>query len=349
VPGLIPPETAAAPRLPFVTPTAHAQLPEGPLDVVVGPESAAGPHGAFAVVCAGGPVICFAGPDLGVVATYSDHEGGACAAAYSTDGRILVSGGQDGTYAVRTIDGVRQSERSTTWVERVAVSHDGKRFAVSRGKTVLVIDTASFAVCATHVLTSTPSALRFFGGILAAACYGGVHVWSQDGTGAQRTYAWRSALVSLVQSPDAKYFAAGCQDASVHCWKRSSGEDFQMSGYPSKVKALAFSQDSRFLATGGSDTVTLWDFAGAGPQGSTPRELFGHAGIVTALAFSSPRRLWSGGHDGALIGWDLAARRGNGPVALHVDDSPVVAVVVVARHVIAAHSGGVIVSCEVAS
>ncbi len=343
MPGLIPPEAPGSPPLPFITPTARSKLPEGPLDIAVGPGTP-GPHGAFAVVCAGGPVVCFAGPDLAVVATHDDHEGGACAAAYSADGLVLISGGQDGAYVVRSNGQMRRSENATSWVEQVAISKDGKRFAASRGKRVLVVDTASLTVLATHAVPSTPSSLRFFDGILAAACYGGVIVWSQDGTGAERSYPWRSALLSLVQSPNAKFFAAGCQDGSVHCWKRSSGEDFQMSGYPSKVKALAFSHDSRFLATGGSDTV-----AGAGPQGTTPREFFGHADVVTTLAFSSPRRLWSGGNDGALIGWDLGARQGAGLVALHVDDAPVVAIASIGRHVFAAHQGGTLVSCDVAS
>jgi WD40 repeat protein len=346
--GLISVPQESVPPVPRLSPTACAQLPDGALRLAVTP-TGEGPHGTFAVVCAGGPVVCFAGPDLTVSAIYDDHRGGTCAAAYSPDGRVLVTGGHDGAYVLRGNDETRRSEPTTTWVEQVAFSRDGKRFAVSRGKTVLVVDAVSFAVCAIHAVPSTPSALYFFDGILAAACYGGVLVWAKDGTGAQRTYAWRSALLSLVQSPDTKHFATGCQDAAVHCWKRSSGDDFHMSGYPSKVKALAFSPDSRFLATGGSTAVTVWDFAAAGPQGSTPRELRGHAGLVTALVFSSPRRLWSGGHDGSVIGWDLDLRRGSGPVAVHVSETPVVDVAVVGGHVLAVHSGGTIVSCEVKS
>ena len=345
MPGLIPPEPNAS-SLPMVTPVATARLPEGPLAIVVATRPS--PFGSFAVVCAGGPVICFDGPALGVTATHHDHAGGTCAAALSADGALLITGGQDGACVIRGEGRYHRTDPDTAWVEHVTISRDGRRFAFCRGRRMTVVDTATNEVCVTHLLPSTPSTLRFHDGVLTAACYGGVLVWSNNGTGAMRQYPWRSALLSLVQSPDAKFYAAGCQDAAVHCWRRSSGEDFEMSGYPAKVKALAFSPDSRFLATGGHHVVTVWDFAGAGPQGSSPRELTGHAQLVTSLVFSSPRRLWSGGADGAVIGWDLDARRGASPVAVHVHDAPVVELALVGRHIVAAHSDGVMVSLEVA-
>jgi WD40 repeat protein len=345
MPGLIPPE-GRAPPLPHVTPVATARLPEGPLAIVAATQPS--PFGAFATVCAGGPAICFDGPRLNVVGTHDEHDGGTCAAAFSVDGAHFITGGQDGAWVIRGDGRARRSDADTAWVEHVTFSRDGRRFAFCRGRRVTIVDTASGEVCVTHTLPSTPTALRFYDGVLTAACYGGVHVWSNNGTGSLRQYPWRSALLSLVQSPDARFYAAGCQDAAVHCWRRSTGEDFEMSGYPAKVKALAFSHDSRFLATGGSDTITVWDFAGTGPQGSTPRELVGHAQLVTSLAFSSPRRLWSGGADGAVIGWDLDGRRGAAAIALHVHDAPIVDLIIVDRHVIAAHSDGVMVSLEVA-
>jgi len=89
MPGLIAEDAEA---LPFVAPSATAQLQDGPLDVVVGQRQ--GPLGRVAVVCAGGPVVCFDGPALGHVTTLDDHRGGACAAAYSQDGSRLLTGGQ---------------------------------------------------------------------------------------------------------------------------------------------------------------------------------------------------------------------------------------------------------------
>ena len=335
MPGLI---TEADAALPFVTPSARAQLPDGPLSVVVAPRC--GPLGRMAVVCAGGPVVCFDGPGLGHVGSINDHRGGTCAAAFSPDGAWLLTGGQDGAWALRG-DVTHRSHDDPIWVEAVVFSRDGTRFAFTRSRRVHVHDAATRAHIVTHTTPSTPAALRAFDGVLVAACYGGLQVWSQNGTGQLRQYPWKSPLLSLEQSPDAKFYAAGCHDGAVHCWRRSSGEDFQMSGYPTKVKALAFSPDSRFLATGGSAVVTVWDFSGAGPEGTRPLELVGHANLVLALAFVGPRRLWTGDADGAVIGWQLG-RQGPVPTALHVHRAPVVGLTYVDQHVIAIHSDGAV-------
>jgi WD40 repeat protein len=335
MPGLIAEDDEA---LPFVAPSATAQLQDGPLDVVVGQRQ--GPLGRVAVVCAGGPVVCFDGPALGHVTTLDDHRGGACAAAYSQDGSRLLTGGQDGAWVLRG-DATHRSDDDRIWVEHVAFSRDGARFAFTRGRQVHVHDATTCARIVTHTAPSTPTALRAFDGVLVAACYGGLQVWSQHGTGQLRQYPWKSPLLSLEQSPDARFYAAGCHDGAVHCWRRSSGEDFQMSGYPTKVKALAFSPDSRFLATGGSAVVTVWDFSGAGPEGTRPLELVGHVNIVSALTFAGPRRLWSGDADGAVIGWQLG-RAGPAPTALHVHRAPVVTLTCIDHHVLAIHSDGAV-------
>eukprot|EP01048_Picozoa_sp_COSAG05_P005870 COSAG05_NODE_361_length_10793_cov_141.983262_3_plen_223_part_00 len=40
--------------------------------------------------------------------------------------------------------------------------------------------------------------------------------------------------------------------------------------YSSKITGLCWSRTSRYLATSGGNQVTIWDFAGRGPAGSTP-------------------------------------------------------------------------------
>jgi len=81
-----------------------------------------------------------------------------------------------------------------------------------------------------------------------------------------------------------------------------------MSGYPCKPAALAFDSSARLLATSGADYVTVWSFAGAGPEGTTPGLLEGHSEPITHLAFAHEGpRLATGAADGLVLVWDLDA------------------------------------------
>ena len=55
----------------------------------------------------------------------------------------------------------------------------------------------------------------------------------------------------MVLSPDGGIVACGSQDNSVHFWRRSTGQDSEMFGYPGKPSALAFDDTGTLLATGG--------------------------------------------------------------------------------------------------
>jgi hypothetical protein len=39
----------------------------------------------------------------------------------------------------------------------------------------------------------------------------------------------------------------------------------QMSGYATKVRSMAWTNRSRYLATGGAESVVCWPFFGGGP------------------------------------------------------------------------------------
>ncbi|MEL6178104.1 MAG: hypothetical protein AAFS10_04080, partial [Myxococcota bacterium] len=132
----------------------------------------------------------------------------------------------------------------------------------------------------------------------------------------------KGSLVSMVLSPNRDIVVCGSQDNSVHFWRRSTGQDSMMSGYPSKPSALAFDETGVLLATSGGDAVTVWSFQGLGPEGTRPGVLHGHTQLVTTLAFAPhSRRLASGGRDGVVVVWMLESDGEGGPVgAAPVDD-----------------------------
>jgi hypothetical protein len=146
--------------------------------------------------------------------------------------------------------------------------------------------------------------LRAAGRLLYTSCYGGVSVWSVEEGRLVQSYAFKGSLVSLALSPDAKVVACGSQDGTVHFWRTASGSDAEMSGYPSKPRALAWDPFASLLATGGAPAVTVWDCGGRGPEGTRPIVLEGHLVFVSTLAFTPARALLaSGADDGTILLW----------------------------------------------
>jgi WD40 repeat protein len=145
-----------------------------------------------------------------------------------------------------------------------------------------------------------------------------------------RHLPWRGSLISLAWSPNGAVIACGTQESSVHFWRVASGRDSEMSGFPSKPRALAWSSDGNLLATGGDIAVTIWSFEGKGPEGKAPTVLVGHQALCTALAFHPKQpRLASGSDDTGVLVWDPRAIRT--PVAFGFLDETVTVLAWTAR------------------
>jgi WD40 repeat protein/uncharacterized caspase-like protein len=78
-------------------------------------------------------------------------------------------------------------------------------------------------------------------------------------------------------------------------------------GHSAQVLSLAFTSDSKLLASGSVDkTIVLWDPA----TGNQLRSLKGHTGTVNSIAFSvDDRQLASGSADNSIKIWDVATGR----------------------------------------
>jgi WD40 repeat protein len=229
------------------------------------------------------------------------HEQAAVSVTFSVDGR-LASGGEDGQVF---IDGT-SARLGNHWVQALAWRPDGAMLAVAHGRhvTSLGIDTATLAVSAEFPATVACLGWHPRGVQVAAGSYGGVQLMRGNGLAHEQLLSWKGSVLELAIAPDGRRLAHGNQDASVHFWDLNKRSELEMWGYQTKVRQLAWRHDSRLLATGGGDEVTLWDFAGRGPAGRKPLVLAGHDDLVTWLGFApGSKRLASVAGDGLVLLW----------------------------------------------
>jgi WD40 repeat protein len=106
-------------------------------------------------------------------------------------------------------------------------------------------------------------------------------------------------------SPDGKWIAAG-SNRDVKIWDAVTKRVVRtFSGHEGEVRAVAFSNDGKWLVSGAKDNmVIIWDLAGNQPG----RRLAGHSDVVQSVAFSSDgKRVASAGFDQKVIIWDVAS------------------------------------------
>lgn len=202
------------------------------------------------------------------------HDGAVLSAA--TDGRRLVTGGDDGRVMETRADGTTRelAQQKGRWIDRVALGPDGT-VAYSAGKVAHVLpekgEPRSLEVPSTvGGLAFVPKGLR-----LAVAHYGGVTLWFPNAAGAKpEVYGWKGSHLGVAFSPDGRFLVTTMQEPALHGWRVVDGAHMRMSGYPSRVKSFAFTADGKWLATSGSGEAILWPFqAKDGPMGKEPAML----------------------------------------------------------------------------
>jgi len=139
---------------------------------------------------------------------------------------------------------------------------------------------------------------------VAVAAYYGVTLHVPGKQKRPRKYEWKGSSLVLKWSPDGKYIATGEQDSTVHFWHVKSGEDAQMSGFPTKVMELAWESSGQWLATGGGSVICLWDCTGPGPAGRQPRQCEMHPTKVSQLGFQPDGKILASTDAEFLMLWD---------------------------------------------
>ena len=109
-------------------------------------------------------------------------------------------------------------------------------------------------------------------------------------------------IETLTFTADGKTLASGSRDGTIRLWDTSTGN--QTTSFSSRQNtALAFSADSKILASIYNKGIKLWDMT----TGNELATLKGDIGICYALAFSTDSKIIaSGSHDGTILTWDIA-------------------------------------------
>lgn len=288
-----------------------AMIPDHVISVSWSPD---GKHLAAAAV--GGPVTIFDASSGKPVHELQGHGFGTAAVCWQPNGGVLASAGQDGKVklwdAASGVE-VKALDGGAAWVEHLAWNASGTLLAAAAGKKSRVWDATGKLVreLPQQAGTVTDVAWRPGTNHHAVLAYGAVAIYDPSaGTEPVKRFAWKGSPLKLAWSPDGNVLAHGNQDSTVHFWYYATGADLQMYGYATKVRELAWDFTSRYLATGGSPMVCIWDCGGSGPEGSKPQMLEGHDENLTAVAFQSRGYLLaSAAADGRIFLWQPSNKK----------------------------------------
>jgi RNA polymerase sigma factor (sigma-70 family) len=217
------------------------------------------------------------------------------AVAFSPDGSLLATGGQDGT--VKFWEVAKRSERATPKpaaaqpagaVLALAFRPDGEVLAVAAGKAVRLWEVASgkeLAVCSGHAGPVGAVAFTPDGKTLASASADrSVRLWdAATGKELHRFERHRDWVNAVAFSPDGKRLASAGKDRTVQLWDVERRELVgTLRGHTGEVRAAVFTPDGKYLLTGGDDrTVRVWDMAR-----QEQHDVVGHTAPVRSLALS---------------------------------------------------------------
>ncbi len=205
------------------------------------------------------------------------------ALAFPPDGKCLVSGADDGLIRFWDVAAEKCLKTMTDPADRMQVqflafSADGKRILTCGNDGTVRLWDAAAGTCLRKLSVLTPESwcVGFSPDgqrMLSVGNDLGVRVWSADTGAALKVLPTPTVNRGVALSPDGRWIAASGWHGWLHFWDAATYEPLEsLRGHQADIFKLAFSPDSKRLASAGFDSLAkVWELVPPGPaEGKAP-------------------------------------------------------------------------------
>ncbi len=238
--------------------------------------------------------------------------GPVTALAISPDGKLLLTGGDDGATRAWQADGgqpVGDPVSGQGKVTALAFAGGGKECIVANDVGSRRIDAATRKPIDDPL--ESPGEVLAIGAkgdgdvMMFGTCEQGAWLSADGGRDdVKKLFHSDSAVLSAALGPDVKLVLTGHDDHQARVWDGKGKPAGNPLPHESQVGAVAVSADGKWFATGAGQTAQLWDVATHHPVGRP----LAHEADVTALAFTPDGgALLSGDQRGTVRRWPVPA------------------------------------------
>jgi hypothetical protein len=240
------------------------------------------------------------------------QKGAVTALALSADGKLALTGNEDGAARAWQTDGGQpagESPRGGGKVTALGFGAGGKEWLIAGEAGSRRIDAATHKPIDEPL--ESPGTVLAIGAkadgqvILFGTCEQGAWLAEEGGRDdAKKLFNADSPVLSAALGPDVRVILTGHEDHLARAWDGRGKPVGNPLPHAAAVGAVAVSADGKWFATGAGQTAQLWDAATQQPVGRP----LAHEADVTSLAFTPDGSgLVSGDRGGAVRRWAVPA------------------------------------------